>query len=84
LPPPWANHSPQHPLPAPPSRIAGRLLSEEIWVISTLGICRLRAPLMRCPTVLGLAEPAELAQVLVSHGARRLKHQGVMLSVWAW
>jgi hypothetical protein len=37
---------------------------------------------MRCLAVLGLAEPAELAQVLVSHGARWLKRQGVMLPVW--
>jgi hypothetical protein len=82
--PPWANHSPQHPLPAPPSGIACRLLSEEIWVISPLRICRLRAPPMWCLAVLGLAEPAELAHVLVSHSARWLKHQGVMLLVWAW
>jgi hypothetical protein len=37
---------------------------------------------MRCLAVLGLAEPADLAQMLLVHGARWLKHQGVMLPVW--
>jgi hypothetical protein len=56
--------SPPRPLPSPPKGIVGRLLSEEIWVISPLGIYRLRAPPMRCLDVLGLAELAELAVVL--------------------
>jgi hypothetical protein len=34
------------------------------------------------PRRAGLAEPAELAQVLVSPGARRLKRQVVTLPVW--
>jgi hypothetical protein len=66
--PPWAKFSPPRPHPSPLNGIVGRLLSEEIWVIFPLGICRLRAPPMRCLAVLGLAEPAELALVLVSRG----------------
>jgi hypothetical protein len=45
-----ANYSPLHPLSSPPSGSVGRLLSEEIGVIFPLGICRLRAPPMRCLT----------------------------------
>jgi hypothetical protein len=64
LSPPWAKFSPPRPLPSPPSGIVGRLLSEEIWVVTPLGICCLRASPMRCFDVLGLAELAELALVL--------------------
>jgi hypothetical protein len=67
LPPPWAKYSPPRSLPSPPNGIVGRLLSEEIWVVSPLGIYRLRAPPMRCLAVLELAELAELALVLVPH-----------------
>jgi hypothetical protein len=56
--PPWARYSPPHPIPSPPKGFVGRLLSEEIWVVSPLGICRLRASPMRCLDVLGLAELA--------------------------
>jgi hypothetical protein len=61
---PWARYSPPRPIPSPPKGFVGRLLSEEIWVVSPLGICRLRAPPMRCLDVLGPAELGELALVL--------------------
>jgi hypothetical protein len=54
---PWAKCSPPRPLPAPPNRIVGRFLSEQIGWLSPLGICCPRA--LRCR-----ASPLELAELL--------------------